>query len=236
MFNKDEEQERLETMNQLIAAEPDDPELSDLLIERAHIFNSLGDDVASVKDYFAALEVTRVPEKTAHIKSMISLALLARNKKEKALWWAMAAVDQTPDNEEAHKVLGMNLAISEFHRLAVESFKKTLEINPENQEAFLAWGVNLREDWKQLEEARVILTAYTKKYPTDAKGLFELAFTTYISAVGADYSVQLFKAKELFEKTLTLECSERLQRRINNNLQDIDKMIREAEIQKSKHQ
>lgn len=137
----------------------------------------------------------------------------------------MAAVDRDPNGEEANYVLGMNLAISEFHNMAVESFKKTLDINPEHQEAFLAWGVNVSKYLKRLAEGREILTAYTKKYPTDAKGLFELAFATYMSSVGPDFAVHLFKAKELFEKTLKLECAERLVRRIKDLLEEINILI-----------
>lgn len=225
MLNETELREQLEAINQRIATEPDDPELGDLLIERAHLFNLMRDNVASLKDYFAALDVTRDREKIAHIKSMISLALLAYDKKEEALWWAMAAVDRDPNGEEANYVLGMNLAISEFHNMAVESFKKTLEINPEHQEAFLAWGVNVSKNLKRLAEGKEILTAYTKKYPTDGRGFFELAYSTYMSSVGPNYSVHLFKAKELFEKALTLECSERLVRRIRDLLEEIDILI-----------
>ncbi|QDU50502.1 tetratricopeptide repeat protein [Gimesia panareensis] len=225
MLNQNEQQQRLEVINQKIATKPDDSELCDLLIERAHIYDSLKDDVASIKDYFAALDVASDREKVAHINSMISLALLTHDKKEEALWWAMAAVDRAPDGEEANYVLGMNLAISEFHNMAVESFKKTLDINPEHKEAFLAWGVNVSKNLKRLTEGREILTSYTKKYPTDAKGLFELAFATYMSSVGPNFAVHLFKAKELFEKTLTLECSERLVRRIKDLLEEIDILI-----------
>lgn len=222
IFNTAEVQKRLEVKNQQIAKESEPKVLSRLLFERAQLQHALGDDSAALADCFSASHFTWGDRLTlARIHTLISQIYLEYEQKEKALWWAMSAVDREPESVEAQYILGQVLAFSEFRRPAVDCFRKVLALEPRHQAAQLALGVSLREtSHHYFEDAIAVLTTYVDDWPDDADGWFELAYATYIAEIlpGRNQG----ESQELFQRVRTCAGYEKHEFRIYRCLNEVD--------------
>ena len=121
------------------ASEPDESELTSLLIQRAKS-RVAERDVESVSDCLEALKYAENPSEKADIKLMISLALLRKGNKEGGLWWALGAVEEDQSDAEAQHVLRLSLSFSEFHALAIAAFRRAMRSNPNAGRRTLHWG------------------------------------------------------------------------------------------------
>lgn len=167
-----------------IVAQQADTLISRLLFERAQIQFFLGDNDIALPTCERAADLSRSRQQTSRIYAMMSRIWLEEEMQELALWWAMSAVDRDPESAESHFVLGQAQVAGEFHRSAITSFRKVLEIEPRHQAAQLALGVNLRlTSLHSFAEAIEVLTAYVDDWPADAEGWYELARATSMASI-----------------------------------------------------
>jgi tetratricopeptide (TPR) repeat protein len=222
IFNAADVQKRLEAINQQIAEESESAVLSPLLFERAQLRHFLGDDSNALADCFSASHFTWGDRLAlSRIHTLISQIYLEYEQKEKALWWAMSAVDRGPESVEAQFILGQVLAFSEFRRPAVDCFRKVLALEPRHQAAQLALGVSLREtSHHYFEDAIAVLTTYVADWPDDADGWFELAYATYIAEILPGRTQGA--SQELFQQVRTCAGYEKHEFRIYRCLNEVD--------------
>lgn len=213
-MNESDLSRRLTELSDALSTQSGKDARAKLYIERASVFYETGNNTNSVKDYLEALELAENVKDLVHIKSMISLLLLHTNEKERALWWAFAAIAEDCRNDEGHYLLGLNCRNSEFYSLAVESFRRALELAPNNRLTRLELGISLRDAFR-LDEAVEALSEYVVDYPEDPRGLYELGWTYEIHIDIPDWKA---KAAELFKKALNytppIELKQRIERKL----------------------
>src|SRR5947209_7016256 len=133
--SQDRVRERIDALTRAIGTSNDVDERTQSYIERAHCHQLVGDDVNSVSDYLTALETAKNKSDRVHIRSMIALALMRKDEKEQALFWAMGAVDEDPSNAEGHFTVGLICECCDFLNLATEFLQRAREYQPDHWQA-----------------------------------------------------------------------------------------------------
>ena len=110
-------------------------DLTRLYIERAHCHDVLGDLSNSVNDFLTALETAEATSDIVHSRSMVALALVKKDQKEQALYWATIAVDADMLNSEGHFALGLICSFCGILNVAIESLRATLKLKPTHTQA-----------------------------------------------------------------------------------------------------
>ncbi|MFL5340944.1 MAG: tetratricopeptide repeat protein [Gemmataceae bacterium] len=206
---------RVDALTEEISDTSDSAGLARLYIERAHCSNRLGDESKSVGDYLSALDWAEQDSEIVHAKSMIALAFANRvDQESQALFWAMGAVDQDPDDPEGRYILGLVCSSCGYHGLAIESLRHALRLQPEHWDAMRKLGACLIEKL-ELEEAIKTLSVYVSKRPHDPFGLYDLGRA--IHALNRPGDV-LDRARPLLERALAQSPPEYLERMIRREL------------------
>lgn len=208
----------IEAIDLNIQDEKDPTRLSGLYSFRAATLATLDRESESIRDYLTALESVPNNEKRGEIEAMISLGLLKTGDRNSALWWAMAGVEHSPEAVDTHYALAFNCYCSEFYSLAISAAERALTLDHNCSRVRKLLGKCYREECN-LEKSVRVLTDYVAQCPTDAIGLYELAWSTDLLP-GPDGGSA--KAVELYRKALELSPPEWLKARINRRLGVID--------------
>jgi len=194
-----------------------------LYVERAGCYRVLGDATKSVSDFLDALVVADKKSDIVYIKSQVALAMVQREGlKEQALFWAMGAVDEDPENADAYHTLGLICEVCGYLNVAVESLRRALVLEPHHWDAMRVLGSCLRENC-QIEELIDTLSRYVANNPHEPLGLYELAWSLHVRLGSNEH---LREAKNCYEMALNNNPSLELRTVIERKLRDIHTILK----------
>ncbi len=212
----DHRAETIDALTKAIGATSSDEELTKLHIERGNCYLVSGDDGNSVRDFLDALETATSKSDMVHLKSMIALTLARKDEKEQAIFWALSAVDQDPQNAEGYHTLGLVCDVCGFQNVAVESLERAVHLDPDRWDSIRLLGSCLRENGR-LPDSIETLSRYATNNPAEPLGLYELGWSLHVWP-GEN---NLYRAKELYKQALEGDPSPSLREIIERKLHDI---------------
>jgi tetratricopeptide (TPR) repeat protein len=196
---------------------PDAAALAEAYSERAWFSDHLDEHAKALQDYFEALDVEEDPRLRVGIKMQIALTSIRNNQLPQALLWSLDAINTAPENALARYVFGLICSQRGFFRVAIESLRRALELEPGDPDATLKLAECLREEFRVADSVEV-LTAYVAEHPRDPRGLFELGKSFQLSFERMDRHE---RALDLYRQALDEDPPESLRWLIEYQIRDI---------------